>query len=131
MRVFSKIDGKIPDFSASLQRKEGAVLYVYRWTHALHPQVNNSGIMEKEWTKANFDATIATNTTGPVGLIRALEPQLKDRALVINVSSGEQLLFVIDLVSRVAAMTKEPDSITTHINSACRLQVRDLHADML
>lgn len=45
--------------------------------------------MEKVWSKENFDRTMTTNVSGPVELVRALREQLKEGALVINVSSSE------------------------------------------
>ncbi|MEW5309785.1 MAG: hypothetical protein WDW38_001645 [Sanguina aurantia] len=77
--------------------------------------INNAGIMEKVWSKENFDRTMTTNVSGPVELVRALREQLKEGALVINVSStlGNKIYLKDEEYLRSIHACKSVDEVVT------------------
>lgn len=60
----------------------------------LPQQINNAGILHREWDKAILDSTIKTNYDGPVNITYQLLPHLAQGALVIMVSSRKWRILI-------------------------------------
>lgn len=72
--------------------------------------INNAGIFNKGWTKENFDATLSTNTHGPIKLIQTLLPILNN-AKIINITA-----------SQLGQISMLPPSYQTRVNNISTIQ---------
>jgi NAD(P)-dependent dehydrogenase (short-subunit alcohol dehydrogenase family) len=57
-------------------------------------QVNNAGILPKDWTAQAFEQCIATNVVGPIQLSQQLLPHMAKGSAVVMVSSGGALAWI-------------------------------------